>query len=583
VFSCRILHISVSSTIAMVTAVFRSIALFNIAAGEWFTGIDSVKVISPNDSFDWWGFYQEMRQAQFNDTRWAILLTSGNHSDAEIGVGYYTSIMGVGASRDDVVVKSFYSLDYSDDASDGGATNNFWRSVEGVTATNPSITWAASQACPIRRSVVNGELWLSETGSGTHWSSGGYISDVSVKGQVHCGTQQQFFFRNTEFEQGADCDHTSNVVFVGSQNEGEQIPHASTVDSTPQVAEKPFLVEEDGSWYIAVPFVKQNTNGVHSDTDVTRIAMEDVFVATAGNSAAFINTGMRGKKALLLTPGIYAVDQAIRVLQPGFVVLGIGFPTIVPSEGVSGLSVEADDVRVAMVLLEAGTKMSTSPTQPMLHWTGSHGVGSDVFSRTGAFPGRGCITTRADVHVQIDGDGTILDNTWFWHADHDDCTDDPTQGAYGDTHPYLSDQCYDQNGLLVNGDQVVVYGLKVEHTLGNLVQWNGEEGEVYFFQSELPYHNPGFGAAGFVGYRVADGVRKHSGVGLGVYIIFDEMTNVTAFRVPPEVNLTNILAWCITGPATQFADLVCVGSDCFTGNCDYNQCRLPSLPAQLVV
>merc|ERR1712137_1211265 len=160
------------------------------------------------------------------------------------------------------------------------------------------------------------------------------------------------------------------------------------------------------------------------------------------------------------------------------------------------------------------------------------------------------------------------DNTWFWHADHDDCSSSQVK----------SDQCSDKHGLQVDGESVTVYGLKVEHMYENLVQWNGNNGSVFFFQSELPYHAPSFGSSGYTGYYVDPRVTLHRGVALGVYIVFDQMQNVTAFRVPPGLDLENILGWCITGSTSQFANLVCVGSQCYTGDCSNRKCRMANLP-----
>jgi len=168
--------------------------------------------------------------------------------------------------------------------------------------------------------------------------------------------------------------------------------------------------------------------------------------------------------------------------------------------------------------------------------------------------------------VHVEGDATILDNTWLWHADHDDC------GT-------KSDQSIDNHGLLVDGESVTAYGLKVEHTYDNLVQWNAEDGTVFFYQSELPYHQPSFGSSGHSGYVVAPGVKRHRAAALGVYIIFDQVQHVTAFQLPPSVDVKNILAWCITGSASQFDHLVCVDSQCYPGDCSYNQCRLQSIPS----
>jgi hypothetical protein len=75
--------------------------------------------------------------------------------------------------------------------------------------------------------------------------------------------------------------------------------------------------------------------------------------------------------------------------------------------------------------------------------------------------------------------------------------------------------------LIVNGDNVVAYGLKAEHTLGDLVQWNGEFGMTFMYQSELPYDvDADYGEKGFAGYRVHEDVKNHTGYGIGVYSFF---------------------------------------------------------------
>jgi len=44
-----------------------------------------------------------------------------------------------------------------------GALANFWRSAENVSVTRGSgltMVWAVSQACPLRRILLNGDLQL---------------------------------------------------------------------------------------------------------------------------------------------------------------------------------------------------------------------------------------------------------------------------------------------------------------------------------------------------------------------------------------------------------------------------------------
>ncbi len=243
--------------------------------------------------------------------------------------------------------------------------------------------------------------------------------------------------------------------------------------------------------------------------------------------------------------------------------LGIGLPTLVATNCRAALSITAADVRVAGVLLEAGTDVSAAETDALMVWQGADGVGSDIFSRVGAFSYAiaskpSCRRTRADVHVLLSGDRISLDNTWFWHADHDDC------GT-------ASDASFSKHGLVVTGAETRVYGLFVEHMFADLLQWSGEAGEVYFFQSELPYHQPSFNG---VGYHVAANVKTHTCLGVGVYAI-SGISNVVAIRLPFNATARNMFAWHINSPeADAFASVVCTGPDdsarCYNASaCDY--------------
>jgi hypothetical protein len=82
------------------------------------------------------------------------------------------------------------------------------------------------------------------------------------------------------------------------------------------------------------------------------------------------------------------------------------------------------------------------------------------------------------------------------------------------------------NGLIVNGDNVTIYGLFNEHFQEYQTLWNGENGRVYFYQSEMPYDPPGVDAwkhgetCGYASYKVDDQVKNHQAWGLGIYNVF---------------------------------------------------------------
>ena len=67
---------------------------------------------------------------------------------------------------------------------------------------------------------------------------------------------------------------------------------------------------------------------------------------------------------------------------------------------------------------------------------------------------------------------------------------------------------------MVTGARTIALGLQVEHQMADLVSWRGDAGEVYMFQSELPYKYANFTA---IGYHVEDAVTTHSVVGGGVF------------------------------------------------------------------
>jgi len=573
----------------------------------WYQGIDSITVLSPTNDPDatanlvkkiWTDMEEDahgnasaFQKGQFGNKRRAILLTPGDYGDLVIPVNWYTSVIGAGLSAADVTVSGISSVD-AYPGSSKGSLENFWKSVEGLTTTQKSTLWAVSQAAPLRRSNIQGDLWLSETNEnqgsqgGAHYTSGGYMADVKVGGTLHWGTQQQFFFRNSEF---ANVNYTASgksFVFVGVEgspqyNTDQPSPLISNIDAAPTVAEKPYIVQLNDTWHIAVPNKETQKRGASSGSSIPMIPMEDVFIAKEGDDADAIQAGIQGKAALLLTPGIYGLSKPIVISQSNFVVLGIGMPTLVATGGLSALVVEsgATGVRVAQILVEAGTEISPDATEPLVFWRGDTGIASDLFARVGAFSyetdfHKRCVVTKADVMVRAEGDGLVFDNAWLWHADHDDCTESH--------RPVASDSAFSGNGLVVNGDRFLGYGLAVEHTKHDLVSWEGEDGALFFFQSELPYYSAlDFGNDGYSGFKVGYGVQNFTGHGIGVYQVFNSYSMNASFRFPVTAKFYNMFTWCITGSRSGLGALGChtPGMDhCTQGACNYNSCQLLQYP-----
>ena len=68
-----------------------------------------------------------------------------------------------------------------------------------------------------------------------------------------------------------------------------------------------------------------------------------------------INNALARGQNLLFTPGVYAVDQTIKVKRADTVVLGLGFATLVPQNGVVPMTVaDVPGVDISGLIFDAG-------------------------------------------------------------------------------------------------------------------------------------------------------------------------------------------------------------------------------------
>ena len=151
---------------------------------------------------------------QFGSERYALAFRPGTYN-VDINVGFYTHVLGLGESPDDVVINGHVTSDAQ--WFEGNGTQNFWRAAENLCIVPPDglERWAVSQAAPMRRTHVKGDMTLWPSPPGNRWSSGGFLADSLVDGQVESGSQQQWLSRNDTF--GSWTGSNWNMVFVGTQ------------------------------------------------------------------------------------------------------------------------------------------------------------------------------------------------------------------------------------------------------------------------------------------------------------------------------------------------------------------------------
>jgi len=513
---------------------------------------------------------------QFGTQRYALLFEPGTYGSAAdpltFQVGYYTEVAGLGGSPGDVTING--SIDVYNQclpAADGTLTNcialdNFWRSMSNLTINVTGGTgcqaatdfWAVSQAAPMRRVSINGKLSLMDYCNGApDYASGGFIADSAFSGStIVNGSQQQFIVRNSNLDGWSN--GVWNQVFSGDIGAPPTTfpPTATsgpytTLATSPVTQEEPFLqTDASGNYSVFVPALQHNSSGTswqNGPAAGTSVPISKFFIATPSTPVLAIDAALALGRNLLLTPGVYDLKAPILVSRPNTIVLGLGFPTLVPQNGTAAMQVlGVPGAKLSGMIFDAGPKNSPVLLQvggPLAAATGSASDPSlvqDVFFRIG-----GATAGSATDSLVVNSSHVILDDIWAWRADH---------GAGVGWTSNTAD-----NGLTVNGNDVTAYGLAVEHYQKNEVVWNGQGGEDIFFQNEMPYDPPSQAAwmsspttDGYPAFLITPRVTSFTGYGLGSYCFFNQgvaIESATAFRVPdvPGVQLNDLLTRFLSG------------------------------------
>jgi hypothetical protein len=516
--------------------------------------------------------YAQQGDNEMGNARYALLFEPGTYGSAsaplDIPVGYYTEVDGLGQDPSAVTINGGVTATGKNGS---GALDTFWRSVSNLSihvvptrdgCHTGNEMWAVSQAAPMRRVDVKDYTTFMPYCESPNYASGGFVADSRLEKGALNGSQQQFYVRNSDLGAGWS-NYVWNQVFSGdlaapAQDFGHG--HAyTTLAQTPVSKEKPYIyVDGAGAWNVFVPSTQQNSVGTtwaHGHTAGRSISLSRFFVASPSDSVSAINAALARGLNLLLTPGVYNLDAPIKVKRADTVVLGLGMATLTANSGNLVLTTaDVPGIDIAGVTVDAGALNS-----PLLVQIGSKNGNNgalhnesadptalqDVFFRVG-----GPHVGNTTVALEVNTDNTILDDLWIWRADHG------VAGSVGWTVNTAD------TGLVVNGDNVAATGLFVEHFQKYNVIWNGNGGQVIFFQNELPYDPPTQaayqhdGVLGYAAFKVADTVRSFQGFGMGSYIFTKSNPDIHvshAFEVPGTpgvVQLHDLVTVNLSGPGT---------------------------------
>jgi hypothetical protein len=414
----------------------------------------------------------------------------------------------------------------------------------GAGCANSAEIWSASQADPIRRAIINGSVVFQDYCASDNYASGGFIADSNVSGDLDFYGNQQYMVRNSDIGGANGCPQGLwNMVYSGVEGAPApvftgQCEQNTVLSSSPVTEEEPFLATgSSGTYDVFVPAVQHDSSGpswASGQEAGTSIPLSKFFVASPSTPTVAITAALALGKDLILTPGVYDLDQPIVVSRPDTVILSLGFATLVPQHGnaamivvpnsgvkLSGLIIDAGPVN-SPVLLSVGVPGASSASDPDLV--------QDVFFRIG-----GAETTPVSAAVSLldNAGNSIIDDVWAWRADHGN--------AVGWTVNKAS------TGVVVTGNDVTAYGLAVEHYQTDEVVWSGQGGTEIFFQNEMPYDPPSQAAwmaspteDGYPAFLVSPNVKTFQGYGMGSYSFFNQGVAIYAvmgFQAPDTPNV----------------------------------------------
>lgn len=503
----------------------------------------NVCIYSPTDSPE--GIAAEMQnvhsmmfRAEMSPERHTILFKPGDYTQAGLmKVGFYTHVAGLGKVPYDVRIHNIHTPPHL--GNDNG-TCTFWRSLENFSVTGtPSydheemFNWAVSQAAPFRR-MYSQRTVRNQWKNG--WVSGGFTADCVFDAPVGSDGQQQWYTRNSylnagrgKFREGA-YNFVFNGVELGSEadlpsyqdSDWDKGGNVTFVPTTPVVREKPFLfLGEDGRYKIFRPALRRESKGVsYSRTDMGEGEVLDLLdkfmVAKPSDTTEDMNKALASGKNLLLTPGIYELTEPLHIIRPNTIVMGLGWATIVPADKSEAAMIidDVDGAQVASILFDAHHSSRTLLMAGTKDSKADHSVNpvvlSDLFFRIGGFIPQ---KVHVDCAVELNSNNVVGDHFWIWRADH---------GVRNSVGWNINTA---DNGLIVNGDDVTIYGLFNEHFQKYQTLWQGERGKVFFYQCETPYDagrqedfmSENGTRCGYAAYKVADNVHSHNAYGIGIY------------------------------------------------------------------
>jgi hypothetical protein len=401
--------------------------------------------------------------------------------------------------------------------------------------------------------------------SGRDGNSDPYIQGSNIGGAQGFGTDTMF---------AGDAGNVPATNFgpaVGSKPAGSNI----NVKSLPVVRESPFVYYRNGQFYVFDPSVQFDRRGYDWSLNGggKSLPLGDFYLANAStDTAATINAALSGGKDVLLEPGAYSVTAPLTVPHANQVIFGLGEASVTASTNTPTIVV--DDAATGTIL--AGFQ--------------ANGLGFNATTNTGPYA-----ADQIEIGTKPKATGSPLDPTSL--SDVSTVSNSTTDELINQNDVLLNQAEIQSNnnsgsgyttvnwpaessgdyGIVVNGDDVTLEGIWLEHFKMTEATWNGNGGQVIFLENELPLTIP-YSAAGvqpsfwkesssFDGYpslAVSPSVTSFTLTGMQSWSRFGSgcdclVTSLITAPVKRDVSINDIFSGQILGSASLSGGATAVG------------------------
>ena len=375
----------------------------------------------------------------------------------------------------------------------------------------------------VRRVHVDGDL-----------ASSSFMADSNITGGVRLGAARAFAARSSQLQSSRSVEVDAKGWFASSKRDPAPIsggsitvvlagvaggPNATvprgaapgvayvTTDA-PRALDKPYIVRDGPDFFLIKPKPRLATTGCCA-TEMERIPFQNVYVARPERPEDVREKLLRGLH-VVLTPGIYELEDGLELNHAGQVLLGVGEVIVrAPSDGEPACRVRGPAAVVAGITVE-GARYPKGDTA-LIRWEGADGLLADVSVNVAG-------DANARTGVAVHADNVVLDHV--------------TVSREPPGHLDV--------GISVEGARVHAYAISIKHVEQDGVRWRGEDGHALGINVDLPRDAAAdFQNGGYVGFAIGDFVKRHGARGVAVYASFESDVRVrTAVRRSASPNVT---------------------------------------------